>query len=377
MLPFAVIALAAFAGTLFLHFSGIAGPVATWHLAFAVGVMPLIHAAMLHFVPVLTRSGRPAATVWVLPCGALLAGAFAWLAFVAPIANPHALTAAAALGLIATLGFGGWMTLRARRGIGPAHPCLHWYVAAVVCLALALAAVVVMEWLPLQRPALRRFHLHLNTLGFVALTAIGTLHVLLPTVAGRPDDDAARRLQRNLPWAASGALLIAAGAAWAPALVALGTLAWLVPLARLARAWARHYAELLVAADNAATSLAASLAGFVALLFGGLLHAVGLLAGSNTVPAFFVLFLLPLVTGTLSHLLPLWRRPDAHTDWHDAQRRAMARFTGFRALLFGAGGTLALAGYRGGLVLAAAGLALFLFQLLRAGTPATAAHPMD
>jgi hypothetical protein len=35
--------------------------------------------------------------------------------------------------------------------------------------------------------ALRLVHLHLNTLGFIGLTAIGTLHVLMPTVLGKPD----------------------------------------------------------------------------------------------------------------------------------------------------------------------------------------------
>jgi hypothetical protein len=377
MLPFAAIALAAFAGTLLLYLSGRAGPVAASHLALAVGVMPLIHAAMLHFVPVLTRRRPPDATVWILPTGVLAAGTLAWLGFFVPFTDPRALTAAAALGMVSTFGFGAWMVRHARHSIGPAHPCVHWYVAAVLCLALALAAVVAMEWLPWQRPALRRFHLHLNTLGFIALTAVGTLHVLLPTVAGRPDSDAAGQLRRHLGWAVSGALLIAAGAAWIPPLGWLGMLTWLVALIRLARAWIRRYAVSLVAPHSAVTALTMALTGLILLLPAGALHGTGALAGRDAVVSFFVLFLLPLVTGTLSHLLPLWWRPGESADRLETHRRRIARFSGLRALLFGAGGILVLAGLRTGLLLAAAGLVLFLFQLLRPGTQATATYPMD
>jgi hypothetical protein len=70
-------------------------------------------------------------------------------------------------------------------------------VAALSCLLLALAG---RSWLGLLWPAglcglARLVHLHLNTLGFIGLTAIGTLHVLMPTVLGQPDPLVAQRLQ--------------------------------------------------------------------------------------------------------------------------------------------------------------------------------------
>jgi hypothetical protein len=42
-----------------LTLSGVGSPVAVAHLAFAVGIVPLIFAAISHFVPVLTRTGDP------------------------------------------------------------------------------------------------------------------------------------------------------------------------------------------------------------------------------------------------------------------------------------------------------------------------------
>lgn len=115
-----------------------------------------------------------------------------------------------------------------------------------------------MHYWPAERQALRLLHLHLNTLGFIGLTAIGTLQVLLPTILSGPDTDAATRLRRDLPVAVAGVLLVGLGAAFCLPLSVVGTgflfyiacrpgLAWLSryglrkssPMVRL-QGWRRH-----------------------------------------------------------------------------------------------------------------------------------------
>ena len=50
---------------------GWGSPLAVAHLAFAVGIVPLIFAAMMHFVPVLTRTGDLDSRMARLPNAAL------------------------------------------------------------------------------------------------------------------------------------------------------------------------------------------------------------------------------------------------------------------------------------------------------------------
>ena len=75
-----------------------------------------------------------------------------------------------------------------------------------------LAAIFIDIWPAYWKP-LRLFHLHLNTIGLVGLAALGTLPVLMPTALGKPDPDAAGWLRRRLWLVASGALIVATGAA--------------------------------------------------------------------------------------------------------------------------------------------------------------------
>lgn len=279
---------------------------------------------------------------------------------------PYGLDAAAGVGAVAAFGMGSWIYVRGRRALDRPHPGLHWYTAAAVCLLLALIAVLAMRWLPEQRMALRRFHLHLNTLGFVALTAVGTLQVLLPTAAGRADPGAAPRLRRDLKWAVAGALLIAAGSAWASWLTWIGLGLWILALAPLAASWLARFRADLVALHGPGASLGAALIGLGLALLAGALHGARWLPAANAVTAFFLAFLLPLVTGAVSQLLPLWLRPGGRTRWHEALRTRLGRFSGVRALLFLAGGVLAALGWRAGLALALFGLLLFALQAARA-----------
>jgi hypothetical protein len=363
LVTLALAALASFAGAVFLAWSQPLPPAAHIHLALAAGIMPLILAAMSHFVPVLTRSGAPAAGVRTIPLLALAAGALAVFSFIA--SNP-AYYFAALLALAAAAAFAGWIVRRGRSALGQPHPCLYWYLAAIACLMLALAAVAAMAIWPEQRLALKRLHLHLNTLGFIGLTAIATLQVLLPTAVGRPDPQAATRLRQDLKWALNGTLLIAAGAAWLAPLAWLGTLLWALPVLRLVRAWFTLYRAEIWHMHGAAPSLAAALAGFSASLLFGVLHAAGALLPSDGAHAFTLAFLFPLVTGAVSQLLPVWLKPGPQTVWHGEIRQRLQWGGGIRGLMFFGGGLFLASGWRGGMILAVAALALFLLQLIGA-----------
>ncbi len=367
MLPFLVAAaVAAFAAALVLMLSGAASPAAAAHVAFAAGILPLIFGAMMHFVPVLTRGGAPAAAMRRLPLALLAAGALAAIAFIQPAWFDPLVHAGAGLALLAALLMAGWIVHRGRASLGAPHPGLHWYLAAVLCLALALAAVLAMPALPAQRAALRLFHLHLNTLGFIGLTALGTLAVLLPTAVGRPDPAAAGWLRRMLAPASAGVLLAAAGAAWWTPAAYLGALLLFVPVAVLGTAWVARFPDGILRAHGAAPALALALAGLLLLLPLAALHAHLRLAGGDAVFGFLTAFLLPLVTGAVSQLLPVWLRPGVQTDWHRATRARLGRFAVLRGLTFLVAGLGVALGAAAAAWLAAAVLAAFALQVLNA-----------
>lgn len=285
--------------------------------------------------------------------------------FVAPAWSLWAHPAAALLGLGAAAALAGWMWRRRVQALGGTHPGLDWYLAALGCLLLALAAAVALPFFPGQHLPLRRLHLHLNLLGFVALTAVGTLQVLLPTVAGAPDPRAHARLRRDLWLAVPGALLVALGAAWFPVLAWAGLVLWLLVLARLAAAWLAQFRRALFARHRATAALGAALAGLALLLLAGAGHAAGWWLATRAVPAFLAAFLLPLVTGALSHLLPLWWWPAAHARQARTRER-IARYSGLRAALFLIAGMVVLVEARAGIALALAGLVWFGAVLARA-----------
>lgn len=360
----ALSAVAALAGAFMLPWLVVLQRGAHVHLAFAVGILPLILAAMSHFVPVLTRSREAETGVGVMLIVAYGAGLLAFAQFSA-VLFPLAASAAAGMALLAVAGFFLWAWQRGKAALGSPHPCLNWYLAALGCLMLALAAIHAMDVWPAQRLLLKRFHLHLNTLGFIGLTAFGTLQVLLPTVAGKQDMKAVQRLRNDLPYAFAGALLIAVGAAWAPWLAMAGMMLWLVPVVRLALAWHSLFRAEILRVHGAAPLLAAALAGLVCALAAGALHGAGWrdpVAGAHL---YVFSFLFPLVSGAVGHLLPLWLRPGRQTEWHATARARLTFGSGIRALLFLASGLLLAAGYRWGIYLALAGLAAFLPLVIR------------
>lgn len=336
----------------------LAGRAATLHLLFAVGALPLIFGAMGHFIPVLTRSRAAPPRLAALPIAALVAGVLAVLALAVP-AYFAARHAAATLGATAALIMLGWSRMRRRSTLGRPHPGLAWYEAALACLAAALFAILAGAVWPEHMPALRRLHLHLNTLGFIGLTALGTLSVLMPTAAAIPDPHAGPRLRRDLPWALGGSVAVAVGAAAFVPLAFLGAALWAVPLARLALAW-RALRGVIFAPHGAPPLLAAAFAGFVASLVFGAATPLG--HGADPEAAFVAGFLLPLVAGAASQLLPTWLRPGAQGAWHATLRTQLVRHGGVRAMLFLVAGLAAGAGQRWGLALAAATLLWFIVQ---------------
>lgn len=314
-------------------------PAALWHLVFAVGAMPMIFAAMAYFTPVLTRSPEPPRWLIAVPLAALLAGLgiVGWFAHgIEPLRflSPW-------LALAAALAFAVWMVRRWRACMGRPHAGLRWYAAAIACLALGLIAVGISAFVPDHAQALRAFHLHINTLGFMGLTAIGTLQVLLPTVFGQPDPEAQARLARDLAWSLGGALAVAIGAAvWWP-LAVPGGIAFLWPLWRLARATVRTYGGRVWSPGHAAPLLMAAVAGLVLTAVHGLLHGAGIARARDVMPLFLIGFLLPLVSGAIAQLLPIWLRPGMQTDFHKSQRQRLAALARPRALLLFVGGAAA------------------------------------
>ncbi len=366
LVTLALMAVASFVGAVVLSFFQVLPPAAIIHLALAVGVMPLIVGAMTHFVPVLSLSTTAHMGVRLIPLLAMIAGALTF--FSLAVAN-QVYFSASHLALAATVAFAAWIVRRASGTVGKPHPCLYWYLGAIACLILALLALLAVSGMvlwPEQHQALKRLHLHFNTLGFIGLTAVTTLQVLMPTVVGRPDPQAAARLRQHLKWAVGGTLLVAVGAAWFKPLAYLGIALWVIPLVQLGRAWIALYLREIRQPNGAAASLAAAYIGFFAMLLFGALHAYGILSSTDATLAFILAFLLPLVTGAVSQLLPIWVRTGPQTVWHAQVRQQLGAGGGYRAMLFLAGGLLVGLGWRGGLLLSMAALIVFILQLAAA-----------
>ena len=285
-----------------------------------------------------------------------------------------ALHAAAGLLLLACAGFVAWMIQRARRTLGKPHPGWRWYLAAVACVIVGLAIVPVMDYWSEMWLSLRLLHLHLNTLGFIGLTAIGTLQVLMPTILAGPDAEASARLRDDLVPAVAGVFLVALGAAvWSPAwwfvrwlLLVPGSSCLLYVVGRLGVAWSRRYGWRVIAGNGAAVSLAGALCGLLLLVAFGVAHGFGRLNGHDAVPAFIAGFLLPLVTGALTQLLPVWCTPGKRTAMRDRLHATLGIGGVFRTFLFVAGGVALAFGQSAGLWLCVAGLLSFVVLVLRA-----------
>lgn len=366
MIPTASLSLFSVIASTVLAVAGWGSPLAVAHLAFAVGVVPLIFAAMMHFVPVLTRTGDIDSRLMRLPNAAQAFGVIAVLAMQGVL--PYALVHVAALGdLLAAAILLNWIVVRVRATLGSPHPGWRWYGAALGCLLLALCAVLLIPVLPRYWPALRLFHLHLNTTGLIGLAALGTLPVLLPTALGKPDPEAAGWLRRRLWLSASGTVVLATGAAIAWPFAAPGALLILVAAMSLAGQWVRRFGLATVLRDGVAASLFVSLLGLVVALMAGLLHGAGLLPTRPSLFAWAAGFLLPLVTGALSQLLPVWRWPGPVIPARGIMRQKLAARGTVRAGLFLAAALAMMGNWPAiGGVLTLLGLAFFVVDLVQA-----------
>lgn len=364
MLPFQVaLTLLTFIAASFLALSRESAAIISYHIIFAIGIVPLILAAMVHFVPVLARSRTPGPFVQRLPVTALLGGILVTSDFAFPHIYPvgRLLGAAIVMASVASLGY--WSYRTKKRSIGKPHPCLDWYLAAMACLFLAMAAILLAYFFPAQRAALRLLHLHLNTLGFIGITALGTLQVLLPTAAQRPDPGAATRMTRDLKWMIAGTAMMAGAAAWYPALSWIGVTLLAIPVFCIFKTWLQLYPGEIFTLHGATPALAAALCGYTIAVLPGAAHAYHY-AGINPVATFSIAFLMPLVTGAVSYLLPLWLRPGQQTEWHQAARRLLGLGGGLRAVIFLAAGVLAGLRHEIGWYLALIAAVVFLAQTL-------------
>ena len=353
--------------------AGLVAPAVAAHVAFAIGIVPLILAAMTHFVPVLTRTGGSAGPVRYFPLVAQGGGLLAVLAMHGTL--PHAfLHMAAAVDLVLALWLAVWIRARARACLGAPHPGWRWYGMALIALSLALFCILLMPLFPAAHLALRLGHLHLNVLGLVGLAAFGTLPVLLPTALGRPDRAATQWLVVRLRWLGGGALAgAAAGMASVTAfdflvspLAALAAALLLVPALVLAIQWVRGFGLQALRTDGASASLLAAVIGWGVLVVSGFGHALGFWPARPAIAGFAVGFLLPLVTGALTQLLPVWRYPGVTRPERLAMRQRLARTGVWRAFLFVlAGGLVALQVPIAGPLLALFGLLIFIVALFQ------------
>ncbi|MCK6413617.1 MAG: hypothetical protein L6Q55_14525 [Azonexus sp.] len=324
------------------------GALAPWlaaHLVFAAGVVPLILAAMIHFVPVLTRSGDPSPAIRRLPLVAQALGLLV-LPALAGILPRSLLALVATVNCILAGILLRWIWQRAHRALGSPHPGWRWYAAALICLMLAMLAVIGQLLFPAGWTAWRLAHLHLNTLGLVGLAAFGTLPVLLPTALGQPDPEAGRWLQRMLWPMLAGVALVVVGAPlsifFGPGRIvaASGAAALMIVSILLAAQWLRRFGMSQLTGDGVALPLFVALSGFVGSLLFGVAHAFGLMPGQPTLLLWLPAFLLPLITGTLSQLLPVWRWPGPAIPARRQMRATLAWLGQIRALLWLTAGTL-------------------------------------
>lgn len=346
-------------------------PAPVWrHVLFAVGIMPLILGAMLYFVPVLTRS-PPARAALLLPVGAFLLG----IAVVFSLRfRPHWLPALAALAAVIVCLELLWAWRRRQSTLGGTHAGVDWYLCALAALLLALLLIASRMLWPEHWAATRILHLHLNLLGFIGLTAIGTLRVLLPTVIGVRDAAALPFLREQLPYAGFGALAIALGAAYWLPLALLGALAWAWPAGVLLRS-VRGFATSWRSLHGAGLALSAAALGWLAALVAGTAHGLGLLSADIALSLLVLLFLLPLVTGATGHLLPVWRWPGVMTDAHARMRARLAAGSGLRIAAFWLSAALALADLAYAMLPAALAMLGYLTQVLLAFVRVQPARP--
>ena len=335
----------------------------SYHIIFTIGIIPLILAAMVHFIPVLVRSKKPNQWISRLPLLALCSGILITCHFTFPQTVTTGHYMGAMINIIVVTSLAAWAFNLRNKCIGAPHPCLNWYLAAMMCLLTALAAISAIYFIPAQRSALRLLHLHLNTLGFIGITAIGTLQVLLPTSARRPDQKVASRMHQHLKWMVFGTLITACSTAWHPNLAWVGVTLLAIPVLSILKSWLKLYRVEIFKWNGATPALAAALVGYVVALVICSARAYHH-PSFNPIASFIIVFLMPLVTGAVSFLLPLWLRPGQLTAWHQEARNTLGSNSILRASGFLIGGVMVGMGHSSGWYLAVLAAGTFLIQIM-------------
>jgi len=306
-------------------------PSAPLHMVLAVGIMPLIMGAMVYFVPVLTRTQNPI----ISALGPAAVGLAAGLLLIFSLLLTFQLfPAAALLGLGAALWLSVWIHRRRRSMLGRPHPGLLWYQLALGALILGLISILCGALWPEQWPNFKRLHLHLNLLGFIGLTALGTLRVLLPTAGGYPDPDAGPWLNRQWRLLVPATLLIAAGAAWHPAAALAGVLLWLYPVALFLKGIFTRHRLAIWHLHGASSPLASATLILLLMVLSGVAHTLGWVTAGFSTQLFTHAFLPSLVTGAATHLIPLWIAPGNQQELQSRLGQHLGRYALVRALLF-------------------------------------------
>lgn len=370
MIKLAALSLLALLASVGLTLSGAGSPAAAAHLLFAVGIVPLIFGAITHFVGVLTRTGEAAAGIRALPFVAQGAGLVVVAAMLSVLPR-WSLHAAAVMELALCLTLLAWVIGRARACIGSPHPGWRWYAAALSCFALALMLVLLAALFPALYLPFRLAHLHLNTLGFIGCAAFGTLPLLLPTALAQADSSAAHWLRQAFLPMLAAVLLISIGAglsirepSLAIAASGLGATIQAAVAFSLLWRWSQNFSARVLWRDGITASLVLAVIGYLGLLGAGLAHGVALLPAGPSVLAWACGFLLPLVTGALSQLLPVWRWPGPRLPRNASLRASMARNGQWRALCFLVCSACFVAGWNAaGAIILLTGIAIFLAAL--------------
>jgi hypothetical protein len=337
--------------------------IARYHIIFAIGVVPLIFSVMIHFLPVLARSKNPGKFIRILPVLVLIGGVLITSYFIFPQKIPAGHYVGATIIIVAVCSLVIWCFRLRAIAIDMPHPCLNWYLASLVCLFIALGAILMGYFIPTQRNELRLIHIHLNTLGFIGITALGTLQVLLPTVAKRLDPNVATRMHNHLKWVVLGTMIIALSAAWYPNFAWIGVTMLAIQLLGILKSWIKLYLKEILKVNGAAPALAIALSGYAAALVIGTIHAY-YQPELNPIAFFIISFLMPLVTGVVSYLLPIWVHPGQQMIWHQNARKHLGIVGGLRALTFFVGGVVVSLGHEAGWYLAIFAVGIFILQTL-------------
>lgn len=294
------------------------------NFALHIFILPLSVLALLFFVDVLARrrfmpgKSRLALLLLLLAVamqsGILLDWFAHWLMMPASI--------------IAAIGIWRVYKLIGQGGVQqPSHPGLNWYRISLFFLGISLLALFLRPFFPAWQSALLHIHVQMSLYGFLGLAGISSLQVLLPAVSQRQDPSLPNRLKEDLPIVSFGVVLLSVGELLQPLISSLGLACLLLPLLRTALVWWRLYRDKICSLHGIAPVLAAALFGLVFSLLWALL-------GMVTLDLFIAGFLLPLLAGASSYLLPLWWLADVRPTAMKIGCLPMNHWSGLRAILY-------------------------------------------